>query len=78
MAFITIQIDAASVSVADANQVLLAGDSTKPRNIVQNIENLLDGIKSGTVAAQITAVSSTGAGTVSGQTGGVSVTLNLK
>jgi broad specificity polyphosphatase/5'/3'-nucleotidase SurE len=70
MAYITIQINAASLSVA--------GDSTKPREIVQNVQNVLDGIKSGELAASVSISSSTVAGTVSGQTGGVAaITLNL-
>ncbi len=76
-AYITLQIHASNDSVADLNQLLLGGDSTKPREVLEKIRNFLDAIDGGNQPSTITAVSSTVAGTVSGQTGGVSVSLNL-
>lgn len=77
MAYITIQVNATHASVADMNQLLLAGDSTKPREIIRQIVDFLEGVEGGCDPSSITATSSTNTGTVSGQTGGVSVTLNL-
>ena len=84
MAYMTIQINtdpnAAGVgpSVGDLSYAL-AGGSTKPFEVVQNISNLLDAIKAGSIAADISVSSSTVAGTVSGQTGGTAVfTVSLK
>lgn len=77
MAYLTVQINASKPSVADMNQVLNAGDATRPRSAIQNLINLLLAIESGAQPATVTATSSTVAGTVSGQTGGVTVTLNL-
>lgn len=77
MAFLTIQINASDIAVGSLNEVLDAGDSTKPQEILNNIKNLIDSIQAGSNHAVITAVSSTVAGTVSGQTGGVSASLNL-
>lgn len=78
MAYLTLQINEPSASVTDLNGRLKGGDASKPHEIVTALINLLDAINGGNgVGATITAVTSTGAGTVSGQTGGVSVTLNL-
>jgi hypothetical protein len=77
MAYLTIQISAAGLSVADMSSKLLDGDSTKAREVVQQIVDLLEGIEGGNYPSTITAVSSDVAGTVSGQTGGTSVSLNL-
>lgn len=79
MAYMTLQINAAGVPVADMNAKLLNGDATKPEEIVAQIRNLLAAIEGGLVPAQISVSSSTVAGTVSGQTGGVAaITLNMK
>ena len=79
MAFITIQINAAGLSVADTNQVVEGGQALLGREIVQNIQNVLDGVKSGTIPAELSISSSDVAGTISGQTGGVAAfTVNLK
>lgn len=79
MAYITLQISAAGIPVADMNAKLLGGDTTKAREIVTQLRNLLEAIEGGQAPAQLSVSSSTVAGTVSGQTGGVAVvTLNLK
>lgn len=78
MSYVTVQINSAGIPVSDMNKKLLSGDHTKAREVVQQLINLLQAIESGDAPSTITAVSSTVAGTVSGQTGGVSVTLNLK
>lgn len=75
--FLTIQIEAPNTSVENLNQVLLDGDSTKPKEVMVQIRNLLDTINSGIIPATVNAISSTVSGTVSGQTGGVFVSLNL-
>jgi hypothetical protein len=78
MAYLTIQINASGIPVADMSSKLLGGDATKPREIVQQLINLLSAIEGGEAPASISASSSTVAGTVSGQTGGVGpITLNL-
>ena len=84
MAYMTIQINtdpnAAGVgpSVGDLSYAI-SGGASKPFEVVQNISNLLDAIKSGAVAADISVSSSTVAGTVSGQTGGTAAfTVSLK
>ena len=76
MAFINIKIDAA-LSLADINQIIAPG-STKPREVVQNLENILDGIKSGTISAEIVAQTSTTDPSVGNLTSSSSATLNLK
>jgi hypothetical protein len=77
MAYLTIQIDldpnaatpAAGPSLGDL-QVLLGGLNpstsapmgvSKPIEVLQNISNLIDGIKAGTVAAEISVASSSNA-----------------
>jgi hypothetical protein len=77
MPYLTIQINTPSFQTGDLSTALESGDSTKPREGLQNIKNIIDAIEAGTASATITAVSSDNAGTVSGQTGGVSVTYNL-
>ena len=78
MAYITIQISAAGIPVGTMNSTLLAGDATKPREVIQNLINLLTAAESGEAPSSITVSSSTVAGTVSGQTGGVGpIVLNL-
>lgn len=77
MAYLTIQITAAGVSVDTLNDVLDQGDSSKPQEVLQNIKNFIDSIQSGSNSATIDAISSTVAGTVSGQTGGTTVSLDL-
>ena len=78
MSYLTIQINAANVSAEDMNTKLLEGDATKAREIVLQIRNLMDAIAAGNCPSTVTAVSSTVAGTVSEQTGGDSVSLNLR
>ena len=90
MAYLTIQINTnpngaspeVGPSVGDLSQILqgtAANGASKPFEVVTAIQNLLDGIKSGTVAASLSVSSSTVAGTVSGQTGGIGpFTVNLK
>lgn len=75
MSYLTIQINTASIQVGDLTTDL--GDSTKPREGLQNIKNLIDALEAGTASGTVTATSSTNAGTVSGQTGGTTVTYNL-
>lgn len=67
----TIQINTGSVgpSVGDLNTALADG-TTKPDEVLQNIINLMYGIKGGNYSAELSVSSSTVAGTVSGQTGG--------
>ena len=77
MAYLTIQISTPSYQVGDLNSKLCQGDSTKPDECLANIKNVISSLELGLTSGTITAVSSTVAGTVSGQTGGVSVTLNL-
>lgn len=77
MAYMTLQINCPSLSVADLSKALEGGDSTKAHEAVNEIVNLLNGINLGTVAASISASSSTITGTISGQTGGVTATFNL-
>ena len=72
MSYLTIQINAANVSVEDMNTKLLEGDATKAREIVLQIRNLMDAIAAGNCPSTVTAVSR------SGQTGGDSVSLNLR
>lgn len=79
MAFLTIQIETDGTPIADFNSIALNGDTTNPRAIVQEVINLLDGVMSGCDPSTIKVTTSTNAGTVSGQTGGVGpLTLNLK
>jgi hypothetical protein len=77
MAYLTIQINTPSYQVGDLNSKLCQGDSTKPNEIAQNIKNIIDSLEGGLTSASVTVVSSTVAGTVSGQTGGVSATLSF-
>lgn len=77
MAYLTIQINCPSLSVADMSKAIEQGDSTKAHEAVTDLGNLLDAINLGTVAASITATSSTNTGTISGQTGGTTATFNL-
>lgn len=80
MAYMTIQIDTGSTgpSVGDLNTAL-SGGSTKPDEVIQNIINLMYGMKGGNISADLSVSSSTVAGTVSGQTGGTSVfTISFK
>jgi len=74
--FLTIQIESRRYSVEDMNKMILDGDSTKPREILIQIRNYLDAINSG-ASALVYAVASSVSGTVSGQTGGDTVYLNL-
>ena len=75
--YLTVQITCPSLSVSDLTNVIEGGDSTKAHEAVTAMGNLLDAINLGTIAASITATSSTVAGTVSGQTGGATATFNL-
>ena len=84
MAYMTIQINTdpnnagVGPSVGDLSYALNGGAS-KPFEVVQNISNILDAIKAGALAADISVSSSTVAGTVSGQTGGTAAfTISLK
>lgn len=77
MAYLTIQINCPSLSVADMSKAIEQGDSTKAHEAVNDLCNLLNGINLGTIAASISATSSTNTGTVSGQTGGTTATFNL-
>lgn len=68
MAYLTIQIDlnpnGASPEVGPSLgdlASLLGGGATKPDEVLQNISNLIDGIKSGTVAAEVSVGSSSNA-----------------
>jgi hypothetical protein len=73
MAYLTIQINTPSYQVGDLNSKLCQGDSTKPLEIMNNVINIINSLNGGLTSASVTLVSSTVAGTVSGQTGGVSV-----
>ena len=86
MAYMTIQINTnpnganppVGPSVGDLNYALSGGE-TKPKEVLQEILNLLTAIDGKNVAATISVSSSTVAGTVSGQTGGTAAfTLNFK
>jgi hypothetical protein len=78
MSYCTIQINAAGIPVADMSAKLLDGDSTKGREILTQLRNLLDAIEGGQAPSSISVSSSTIAGTVSGQTGGTAAfTINL-
>jgi hypothetical protein len=72
MAYMTIQIDTGSTgpTIGDLNTAL-AGGTTKPDEVVQNIINLMYGMKGGNYSGEISVNSSTNAGTpFATQTGG--------
>lgn len=77
MAYLTLQINISGIAVGDMNGVIEGGDATKRDEAVANIKNILSALEAGVQSGTIVAVSSTNAGTVSGQTGGVSATFNL-
>jgi hypothetical protein len=70
MAFITVQVDSGSLAVADSNELVLKGDTTKPQEIITNLVNFLQGLQLGMESGTVSISTSTVAGTVSGQTGG--------
>jgi hypothetical protein len=70
-AYITLQIQSNSFNIADFNTAVDNGDTTCAQDILTNIINIIDSVKIGTHNAKFTVSSSTVAGTVSGQTGGV-------
>jgi hypothetical protein len=81
MAYMTIQINTGSVgpSIGDLNKLLLGGGTnspdtgaaTEPDEVIQNIINLMYGIKGGNYSAELSVNSSTNAGTpFATQTGG--------
>lgn len=76
-AYMTIQITSANANVESFSAKLQQGDASKRREVIQGIVNTLLAIEGGLFPASVTATSSTVAGTVSGQTGGVSVTISL-
>lgn len=71
MAYITMQLELPNVSVATLNEMLELGQE----NTIVNVRNLMDAVNSGTVQASGAIVTSTVAGTVSGQTGGATETI---
>lgn len=77
MSYLTIQINVSGIAVGDMNGVIEGGDATKRNEAMANIKNLISALEAGVQSGTVTAVSSTSAGTVSGQTGGVSATFNL-
>lgn len=86
MAYMTIQINTnpngaspeVGPSVGDLSYAI-GGGASKPLEVLNNLTNILDAIKAGTIAADVTVSSSTVAGTVSGQTGGTAAfTVNMR
>lgn len=66
---LTVQLATTSYNIGDLNSAL-AGGSTKPEEVIQQIINIILATKGGLHSGTYTVTSSTNVGTVSGQTGG--------
>lgn len=78
MAYLALKINAPKLSVSDMNVFVEGGDSTKPQEIVNELEKLICAITAGTIDASVYFASSPVDISVGGAgTGGVTGTAGL-
>lgn len=78
MAYLVIEVSADSKSIADYNDQVLLGGTTKPRVCVNALKNLLDKVLIGAAPATVKMVSKDASTTISTSgSGSTSITLTL-